>query len=215
MRLPDKISFEEGAILDPPANGYNAAIQQGGLMPGESVAVFGAGPLSLGSITVANAAGAVDIICIVRKSTNKLHRDAAIKLGATKILEAEDENLVKTVKDMTNGEGVSMVLDGAGPNELIELAVDITRYGGKILRIGYDWSPVNYSLNNMVNRNISLIGHMGFNPVSWRNVIRLLNADKIDVKTMITHILPLTDFFRGVDAMLSREAIKVIYKPEW
>ena len=111
MRLPESISFDEGAILDPPANGFNAAIQQGGLMVGDSVAVFGAGPLSLSCITIAKAAGAVDIICLVRKSTNRIHRDVAVELGATALFEVEDKDIVDNVKALTNGEGVSLTLD--------------------------------------------------------------------------------------------------------
>ena len=213
MRIPDNVSFEEAAILDPACNGYNACIQQGGMMPGDSVAVFGAGPLSLGAISAAKAGGAVDIICLVRKSTSKAHRDVALKLGATHILESNSDDAVSEVKRITDGEGVALVLDGAGPNGLFPISVDIVRNGGKIVRIGYDWEPLGYSLNTMTNRNISIIGHMGYNPTSWKQVLKLLSAGMIDLKSTITHTLPLTDFDRGMELMINREAIKVVFKP--
>jgi len=215
VRIPDSISDDEAAIIDPPSNAYNALIQQGGLQVGDTVAVLGAGPLSLSAITMANASGAVGIVCIVRRSTNDLHRDAAKKLGATHIFEEEDPDLIEKIMELTRGEGVAMTVDGAGPNHLFKKSVDMTMWGGKIVRIAYDWGPLNYSLNDFVNHNITLVGHMGYTPTAWLKAMKLLDAGKIDVKTMITHRMPLTDFFKGVDAMMSREAIKVIFKPEW
>ena len=54
---------------------------------------------------------------------------------------------------------------------------------------------------------------MGYNPTSWRNVIRLIEAGKLDIRPMITHELPLKDFHEGVRLMQSRQAIKVIFHP--
>ncbi len=213
MKIPDGISYEEAAILDPMCNGYNAVIQQGKMTLGDSVAVFGAGPLSLGAIQIAKAAGAVDVICIARSSTNQLHLDMARKLGATQVLLGDDDGLTEKVMEITKGEGVAIVLDGAGPNELFPLAMSLVRNGGKIVRIGYDWQGLGYSLNDLIDRNISLVGHMGYNPTAWKYVIKLLEAGMLDVKSTITHVMPLEDFFKGVQAMVNREAIKVVFQP--
>ena len=213
MRIPDCISFEEAAILDPACNGYNAVVQQGGLMPGENVAVFGVGPIGLGCIAAAKVGGAVNIIAVVRKSTKDLHRNAAINMGATHIVEHDSKDAIKAIREITRGEGVALTLDSAGANELFPLSVDITRYGGKIVKLGYDWAPLGYSLYTMTNRNISMVGHMGYNPIAWKNVIRLLEAGKISTKLTITHRLPLDRFEEGIRLMNSREAIKVIFQP--
>ena len=214
MRIPDGVSFEEAAILDPIANGYNAAIQQGGVMPGDSVAVFGVGPIGLSCILAARLAGARDVIAVVRKSTNQLHRDAARKYGATHIIEQETENAARVIRDITDGEGTALTLDSAGAYSLFPLAVDITRNGGKIVRLGYDWGGMgNHDLNLMTDRNISLVGHMGYNPIAWKNVLRRLSAGMIDVKSMITHRLPLVEYPEGIRLMREREAIKVIFLP--
>ena len=79
---------------------------------------------------------------------------------------------------------------------------------------GYDWEhPLNHEITTMTDRNISLVGHMGYNPTSWRNVIRLIEAGKLDIRPMITHELPLKDFHEGVRLMQNRQAIKVIFHP--
>ena len=213
MHIPDCLSFEEGAILDPFANGYNALIQQGGLMPGDSIAVTGAGPLALGCINVAKAAGAADILVLVRPSCSQIHRQAALKLGATEILELGKDDIPGRVKKITDNEGLALTADSAGAVELFPLCVDITRRGGKILRIGYDWKGLDYILNDMTNRNISLVGHMGYNPVAWKQVLALFKKGMLDAKSTITTTMPLDDFEKGVRLMTERKVVKLVFIP--
>ncbi|SCJ44918.1 Sorbitol dehydrogenase [uncultured Clostridium sp.] len=213
-RVPDDMPLEVAAILDPPSNGYNAVIQQGGLIAGETVAVMGVGPLGLGGIGAASAAGASKVIALVRASTSALHREAARKMGATHIIETDTQDARAEVLRLTDGEGVAITNNCAGPASTFPLCVDITRNGGKIVMTGYDWEhPLNHEITTMTDRNISLVGHMGYNPTSWRNVIRLIEAGKLDIRPMITHELPLKDFHEGVRLMQSRQAIKVIFHP--
>lgn len=216
VHVPDGISFEEAAILDPLANGYCAVVQHGYFLPGESVAVVGAGPLGLSCINSAKIAGAVNIVSIVRSTTNAIHRNMAKKLGATRILESDRDDIRSIVDTLTNGEGLACVYECAGPAQLLNLCTDITRNGGKVVRVGIDFSGADCGLsviNKMLFRNISLVGHNGYNPVSWKNCINLLGAGMLNAKDMITHVLPLEDYHKGVQLMLNREAIKVVFKP--
>ncbi len=106
--IPENLSYEEAAILDPAANGYCAVIQHGQLMAGESVAVVGAGPLGLSCMAAAKVGGAAHIIAYVKKTTSKRHRDCAYAFGATEVLDDEDA-FRDHVKSLTNGEGLSIV----------------------------------------------------------------------------------------------------------
>lgn len=213
LKVPEGISFDEAAILDPGANGYHAVLQDGKLLAGENVGVAGVGPLGLGSIAAAKAGGATNILAIVRSSTSALHREKAKLFGATHILEQDREDVRGIVDELTGGEGLEVISDNAGANELFPLLVDIVSYGGRIIRVGYDWAPLQHSINVLCHRSISLIGQFGYNPVSWRNMIRLIQAGKFELKGMITHTLPLTEYQRGVDLMLQRQAVKVIFHP--
>lgn len=216
VHVPDCVSDEVAAILDPISNGYCAVVQHGSFLPGDSVAVIGVGPLGLACINAAKAAGAAHILAIVRASTNSLHRERAIKMGATAVLEQEKDDIRQIVDTLTHGEGLASVYECAGPASLYKLCVDITRNGGKIVRVGMDHSSTAFDMdvvNSLLFRNISLIGHNGYNPLCWSNSLRLLEAGRLNPQEMITHVLPLTDYRKGVDAMLNREAIKVVYKP--
>ena len=216
VHIPDSVSYGDAAILDPIANGYNAVVQQGKFLPGESVAVIGAGPLGLACVNVAKMAGAAQVFLLVRARTSQLHREAALKMGADEILETESPVLKKYIESKTEGEGLACVYECAGPSELTELAVTLVRRGGKVIRVGFEFGGKDLkinALNQVVFHNIQLIGHEGYDPVSWHNCMKLLEAGMLDAKTPITHILPLTEYRKGVDLMLERKAIKVIYQP--
>lgn len=214
MRIPPSMSFEEAAIMDPVANGYNAVITQGALELGQHVVVIGAGPLGLGCIAAASLGGAASVITLVRSSTNKLHRDTAKALGATHIIETDSGDPLAAIRDITEGEGVALTLDTAGSNSLFPLCVSCTWKGGRIVKVGYDWGGLGHSLNEMVDKNISLIGHMGYNPTAWKYGLRLVASGRWNIKPMITQRLPLEDFAEGVALMESREAVKVVFIPE-
>ncbi|HWR28284.1 MAG TPA: alcohol dehydrogenase catalytic domain-containing protein [Negativicutes bacterium] len=216
VHIPDSLSYEEAAILDPMANGYCAVVQHGTIMPGDSVAVVGVGPLGLACINAAKASGAAYVFAIVRKSTNVLHREIAKKLGATRVLEQETDDIAAEILSRTNGEGVESVFECAGPMSVVESCLPFTRSGGKIVRVGLVFEGDGLSLdavNQMTFRNISLVGHNGYSPLVWANCLNLLSAGILDAKSTITHILPLEDYRKGVDLMLNREAVKVIFKP--
>lgn len=214
MKIPDNVSYEEAAILDPYANAYNALIQQGGMTPGDIVLVAGAGPLALACIDVARVAGASKIINLVRSSTSELHRSASSELGADILLESDKIDFAQYVLDLTGGEGIPIVADAAGPNAFFAPFVRLLRKGGKLLKIGYDWDPLEESMVPMTHRNISVIGHMGYNPTAWKQVFALLEAGLLHPSVSISRVMPLTEFHQAMQLALERKVIKVVFHPE-
>jgi len=214
MTIPEKMSFEEAAILDPCCNAYMAVVQESHLMAGEFVAVFGVGALGLFSIQMANAAGASKIIAI-GLSKDKERMELAKKFGATDIVYGDIVNTVETVKEITNGEGVALVLDCAGVAIVLKQAMMITRPSvGQIVKIGYDDKPLGFSLDPIIDNAISIKGHFGYTWVSWRNVMNLVVAGKLDLKSMISHKMKISQFGEALDLMRQQKSIKIILYPE-
>lgn len=209
FRIPDNISFEEAAILDPCCNAYKAVIQESSFIPGNDVAIFGVGPLGLSSVQIASVAGASRII-VIGKSGNKVRFEAAKKLGATHIIESDKENVAERIKEITRGEYVDLVVDCAGASIVLEQAINILRKGGEFVKVGFDSTPLGFSLDSVVNKAISIKGHFGYDYVSWRNCLKLMEAGKIDMKSMISHHLLLTNWQEGFNLVRSKQAIKVI-----
>lgn len=213
MRIPECMSFEEAAILDPACNGYMAVVQEAKLMPGEYCAVFGLGTLGQFSIQAARAAGAAKIIAIGLEADGARF-ELAKHHGATDLIMSDKVDLTQEVMRITDGEGVAVVADAAGVNPVLGQAIEIVRPAGTIVKIGYDHRAYGYSLDPIVDKAVNVKGHFGYDWVSWRNVMNLVKAGKWDQKSMISHRLPLSQWHEAIDLYRRRESMKVILYPE-
>lgn len=213
MKIPECMSFEEAAILDPACNAYMAVVQEAKLMPGEYMAVFGVGALGQFCIQAARAAGAAKIIAIGLE-TDGSRFDLAVQNGATDIIMSDRMNCIEEVIRITKGEGVAMVADCAGVAAVVRQAVEITRPAGTIIKIGYDHNPYNASLDAIIDKAIALKGHFGYNWLSWRNVMNLIEAGKWDMKCMISHKMKISEFREAFNMFRRKESIKIILYPE-
>jgi len=137
MRIPQTLSFEEAAILDPCCNAYMAVVQESKFMPGDYGAVFGVGALGQFSIQALRAAGASKIIAI-GLAADKERFELARASGATDIVIADEVDTRDAVMQITNDEGVGLVVDCAGVSVVLRQSIDIVRTAGEIVKIGYD-----------------------------------------------------------------------------
>jgi threonine dehydrogenase-like Zn-dependent dehydrogenase len=213
FHIPDGVPFEHAALLDPAANAYRAVVQEGGLLPGEMVAVFGVGALGQFSIQMAHIAGASEIVAI-GLSPDTQRFETARALGATRCIPADREDAVAIVRDLTDGEGLGLVIDAAGPAAVLQQSFSILRNSGKFVKIGYDPKVLGFSLNPLLDKGIQLKGHFGYDWVSWKNCIRLLAKGTLQVAPLISHTLPLSRWEEGFELTRSKKAVKVVLKPD-
>jgi threonine dehydrogenase-like Zn-dependent dehydrogenase len=211
-RIPENVSFEDAACLDPICNAYKAVVQESSLMPGQDVVIFGLGTIGLLAVQIASIMGAARIIGIGR-SYNQQRFEVANQLGATHLICSDRENPVERISEITRGEMVPVIIDAAGKNEVLEAALQILTKGGEFIKIGYDDKPVGVSLDRYVNKGIRIQGHFAYDYVSWKNCIKLLELGKLNVKPIITHKLPLSEWEKGFELTERREGIKVILIP--
>ncbi|MEZ3485232.1 MAG: zinc-binding dehydrogenase [Lachnospiraceae bacterium] len=209
FRIPEGVSFDEAAILDPICNAYKAIVQESRIMPGEDIVVFGVGPLGLFSVQIAKVMGCANIIAVGLEADEERF-ETARKYGATHIIKSDVQNVEEEVDRITNGEKAAAAVDAAGVNVVLRQAIDVVRTGGEIVKIGYDKRPYEYSLDNILDRGVSIKGHFGYDYQSWKNVMRLLVLGKVDLKGMISHHIRLEDWQKGFDLVRSRKAIKII-----
>lgn len=212
FKIPDNVSYDEAAILDPICNAYKAVIQEAKVIPGEDIIIYGVGPLGLFSIQIAQIAGCGNIIVVGRegKGDNEERFAAAKRFGATHIIKSDKQNVLEEVAKITNGDLPPVCIDAAGANNVTSEAVKLVRYGGKIVRIGYDYKSYNESLDPFTDRGVSLIGHFGYDYNSWKNVINLLKLGKVNLKDMISHHILLKDWKKGFELVRKKRALKVI-----
>ncbi len=193
--LPDNVSLDEGAMMEPLSVGVYA-IHRSGLKAGDTVAVFGAGPIGLVTLQVARAAGA-GAITVIDLEPGRLA--TAKRLGATTIINAKETNAVEALMAGTGNRGVDIVFEAAGNARTAGDAVRIAKRGGKVVMIGLppeDNFP--YPLVYAMAREIDI-----FTVFRYANVypaaIALVAEGRVDTKSLITHRFPLE---KAEDALL-------------
>jgi threonine dehydrogenase-like Zn-dependent dehydrogenase len=208
--IPEDISYEEAAVLDPICNAYKAIAQQSSFLPGQDVVVFGTGPLGLFSVQIARIMGAVNIVMVGLEEDVKVRFGVAKELGATAVVNASREDVVARCQEICGKDNLGLVVECSGANIALKQAIEMLRPNGEVVRVGMGFKPLEFSINDITSWNKSIIGHMAYDSTSWRNALRLLEKGAIKVQPMITHRIGLSEWETGFDAMASKEAIKVM-----
>jgi L-iditol 2-dehydrogenase len=206
--LPESISLEEGALIEPLAVGIYS-VQESGIKLGESAAVYGAGTIGLMTIMALKAAGATSIFVLEPVESKKI---IALELGATKVF---DPGEWKKIQRYTEKIGPPHVFDCVGINATITSSIELVRRGGYITMVGMD--PDIGILKNFYSiaiKNITLRGIFGYDQDTFRTAIALLEQKRVDVKPLITKVVELDDVPNAIDILAENmhDDIKILVK---
>jgi threonine dehydrogenase-like Zn-dependent dehydrogenase len=208
--LPDSLSFTEGAILEPSVNAYKAVIQEAQLNAGETIAIFGPGPIGLFCLIIARIAGASKIV-LIGLSDDQKRLAMGKQLGADIIVNADKQKVGEIVRSSISKEGVDVVIDAAGAEEVIVNAAEILRPSGRIIRIAWGNIVQRINLDPLMAKAGTLIGHFGYNYLSWRNVLRLAERGVIPYKEMISKIYHLEHWKQAFTSVENKKVIKAVF----
>lgn len=214
MRIPDRVSFEEAPLLEPAANAYKSVFQEGELMAGETVLVTGAGTFGAYCAHMAKLGGASCIGALVRKSTDPKKIEIMKAMGATDILysDEEPEKLKEEMDGCTRGYGFDLAVETSGAGKILDLCIKSVHTHGRIVRVAISDAPFNYSINLLTLRSVRLIGHLGYNALSWHNVMNLAKKGMLDLHTVVTRTVSLDQIREGFDALVDRKEEKVLVR---
>ncbi len=137
FKLPETMSTKEGALIEPFAVGLHAA-HQGQVGMGDQVIILGSGCIGLMTMLACKACGATDIT-VVDLAQKRL--DYAMKLGATRVINAKEKDVLKEVEKLTNGAGISKVFESAGSPITIAQTPYLVKKGGTIVLVGMSVNP--------------------------------------------------------------------------
>jgi len=206
--LPDHVSMDEGAMIEPLSVGLHAA-RRAGVRAGDSVVVLGAGAIGLCALQAARAHGATTIIA---SDLVPLRLELAGKLGATEVLNAAEVDVEAAIMDLTGGRGVDVAIECAGTVPTIQMAMRVTRSGGRVQLVGMpaETEP-ELPLYELIQRELDVSGLFRY-AGCYPPAIELVAAGRVDVASLITHHFPLE---QTVEAMQfahehKDESIKVV-----
>ncbi len=211
-KIPDTLSFEKAALTEPCAVAYNATCVNSHIRPGDTVAVIGPGPIGLLCALFAKLAGAGHVVVIgIPADANRLA--VARRMGIETILGAQGEDIAAWVRNFGDGYGLDLVIDAAGVSASLKLALDIVRPAGQITKVGWGPQPLNFSLDSLVLKAVTLQGSFSHNWPIWEKVISLLASGKVDLTHVLNRISPLAEWRDVFDRMHAGEIVKGVLVP--
>ncbi|MEA3334355.1 MAG: zinc-binding dehydrogenase [Chloroflexota bacterium] len=207
-RMPDSLGMAEGALLENLGIAVHA-VEVEPHDPGDTAVVVGCGPIGILAGQTLAAYGATVILTDLSAPRLEL----ATTIGAGTVVDASREDPVARVQAMTDGRGADFVIEAAATQSGLEQALALVRNAGTVVTIGTFDAPV--SINPffaLTRREIKLFGTMGRTWETWRRMVQLVEAGMINLKPLISHVLPLEEYERGFELVRSSETMKVLFE---
>jgi L-iditol 2-dehydrogenase len=206
-RVPAGLPLDVAALTEPCCVAYSAVVANARIKPGDRIAVFGPGPIGLLCAAMARLCGAEVAVVGLERDRGRL--DIAEKhYGCTPIVDGLDD-WAKAV----DGLGVDGVVDAAGVSATLKAALHVVRPNGWVSKVGWGPQPLGFSLDPLVQKNVTLQGSFSHNWPIWERVIRLLATGRLDVKPIVGGTWPLADWHAAFEAMHSGRIAKAVLKP--
>ncbi|HQK94931.1 MAG TPA: NAD(P)-dependent alcohol dehydrogenase [Armatimonadota bacterium] len=180
--LPDAMTLEQGALVEPLAVGVHAA-RRGGVKPGDTVAVIGMGTIGLLTLQAAAAHGATRAIA-ADVQPNRLA--AAGQVGATRLVNAASESVVEAVHEETNGLGADVVFETAGTVATVQQTTECVRPGGVVVLVGLPpESEFPFDVMSLLNREFDVRGVFRY-ANAYRACVDLIATGRVNVEPLVT-----------------------------
>jgi hypothetical protein len=195
----EKKAYEVAALTEPTCVSYNAMFSRaGGFKPGHFVAVFGAGPIGLAAVGLAEAAGAGKIVTF---DISRERLELAKKLGSDFVYDPREVRASEVLMELSKGEGFNFYVEAAGaPHITVPEMVKSLAINGKIVQIGRAAKEVPMYLETMQVRRAQVYGAQGHSgDENFPNVIRMVASGRLDLSPMITARYQLD---KAVDAII-------------
>lgn len=209
-KLPDNVTFEEGALIEPLSVGIHAC-RRAGVTLGSTVLICGAGPIGLVCLLVAKAMGASQVV-ITDLSADRL--TMAKELGADfhlKVTKADGpQQLAKSVEDLL-GNQPNITIECTGAESCIQTAIYATRSGGVVVLVGLGAEMVTVPLINASVREVDIRGVFRYCN-TWPIAISMLASGKVNVLPLVTHRFPLEQAAQAFETTRQGLGVKVMLK---
>lgn len=209
-KLPEGVSLEEGALVEPTAVAFHA-VNLSNLKAGQSAAIYGDGPIGLLTLLCTQAYGAAEIF-VIDLSHERL--DKAKELGASHVINAGDEDAVEKIMKITGGRGVDVSYEVAGANPTFNSAIKSIKRGGTVQVIAGFGGEVSFNPNDL----LTVEGQMKFSLAyahDFKPVIKAIADGQLDVLKVVTNRINLDDVVKeGVELLnTDKSQAKVLISP--
>ncbi len=210
FKLPDNVSTLEGALIEPLAVGFHAAIQ-GDAHLGQKAVVMGAGCIGLVTMMALKARGVsqVYVVDIMEKRLKK-----ALELGADGVINGAQEDVEKRALELTDGKGMDLVVETAGTEITTRQAIRIAKKGSNIVLVGYSKTgEMTLPMSLVLDKELTFKTVFRYRHI-YPLAIDAVASGKVNLKGIVTDIFPLEEAQKAMDYSVNNKAdiVKAVIK---
>lgn len=206
--LPESVSYDTAALVEPLACCIKAVLFSTKIVPGDWVLVSGPGPIGLMCADLARLAGGRVIVCGTDRDTHRL----AIAKSAEHTLDVTRENISEFVRSITS-DGADIVIECAGAAASIDQCLDAVRPLGTFTQVALLEHPVEVNWGKIIYKQLSVNSSIAQNWPSWQRALEMVIAKTIDPSAYISHRLPLENWEQAFDGAERQEGLKYVLYP--
>ncbi len=205
-RVPEGLAFEKAALTEPCCVAYNATIKNTRIEPGDRVLVLGPGTIGILCAALARQAGAEVAVAGLPQDEGRLK--IAEQYGCEAII--GDASAWCQARD---GLGADAVIDAAGVSPTLKTAIDVVRPAGWITKVGWGPQPLNFNIDPIVQKNVTLQGSFSHYWPIWERVLAMLASGQLDVEPIIGGQWSLDEWETAFTKMHHGDVVKSVLLP--
>jgi alcohol dehydrogenase len=212
--VPAELTDEQVLFLsDILPTAFEVGVLNGGVQPGDTVAVVGAGPVGLAAIMTAQLYTPGQVIAI---DLSDARLEKAREFGADVTINNGREDALALVMELTGGLGADVAIEAVGVPDTFELCTELVRPGGRIANVGVHGHSATLHLETLWTRDVTITTGL-VDTFTVPQLLKLVAQGRLDPTPFVTHRFPLGDAMEGYDtfaAAAETHALKVVLEAE-
>jgi alcohol dehydrogenase/L-iditol 2-dehydrogenase len=211
-RIPKNVPFELAAMTEPCCVAYQCTVVNTRIKPGDLVVVLGPGPIGLLCATMARLSGAGKVV-LVGMGRDKARMEIGLQAGATHAVNLETQDVGRVIAELGDGLGADVIIDSTGASASLKSALDWIRPAGHITKVGWGPQPMNFSMDPLVKKAVTLQGSFSHTWAVWERVLEMLGTGQLNPRPYLSRVSPLEDWKACFDGMHEGALIKAVMTP--
>ncbi len=192
VSIPEEVSFQSAAILGCRfATSFRALVDQGGLQPGQLLAVYGCGGVGLSCIMIAKALNAQ----VIAVDVDPLKLSLAAEIGADQTVVSTDQPISQQIVDLSGG-GVHLSVDAVGNTEIVKSSLNSLRKGGKHIQIGLlnpEKAGIVLPFDRIVANELQIVGSHGMQASRYKELMHMIIQGLLNPGKLVKQHVSLED----------------------
>lgn len=207
--VPDNVPSTHAALTEPICVAYNAVVEKTLIEPGDVVVIQGPGPIGIMCLQLLRLRGASQIIVLGTNADAK-RLVVAKELGATHTVNIQEEDPVALIQSLGDGFGADVVVDCTGVSIALKQALEMVRPAGRITKVGWGPQSLDFSLDPLVQKAVTLQGSFSHTFSTWERALRLLASQQINLDPVIGGVYELSQWHDAFTTMQSGDCVKSV-----